>query len=55
MTNINEIAPNIFRISTFIPEANLGFSQFLVRDEEPLLFHTGMRACSRRSAKPLLH
>lgn len=42
--NITEIAPDVFRISTFIPEANLGFSQFLVRDEEPLLFHTGMRA-----------
>jgi flavorubredoxin len=44
MTTISEIAPDIFRINTFIPEANLGFSQFLVRDEEPLLFHTGMRA-----------
>lgn len=43
MTNITEIAPDIFRINTFIPEANLGFSQFLVRDEEPLLFHTGMK------------
>jgi flavorubredoxin len=40
---ITEIAPDIFRINTFIPEANLGFSQFLVRDDEPLLFHTGMR------------
>ncbi len=44
MTNITEIAQDIFRINTFIPEANLGFSQFLVRDEEPLLFHTGMRS-----------
>ncbi len=43
MTTINEIAPDIYRINTFIPEANLGFSQFLVRDDEPLLFHTGMR------------
>ena len=43
MTNITEIADNIFRINTFIPEINLGFSQFLVRDDEPLLFHTGMR------------
>ncbi len=44
MTSITEIAPDIFRINTFIPEAELGFSQFLIRDEEPLLFHTGMRA-----------
>jgi flavorubredoxin len=43
MTNITEIAPDVFRISTFIPEANLQFVQFLVRDEEPLLFHTGMK------------
>jgi flavorubredoxin len=44
MTTITEIAPDIFRINTYIPEAQLGFSQFLVRDDEPLLFHTGMRA-----------
>ena len=43
MYTINEIAADTFRINTFIPEGNLGFSQFLVRDEEPLLFHTGMR------------
>jgi flavorubredoxin len=41
---ITEIASNLFRISTFIPEANLQFNQFVVRDEQPLLFHTGMRA-----------
>ena len=44
MTRITEIAPDVFKISTFIPEADLEFSQFLVRDDEPLLFHTGMRA-----------
>lgn len=43
MTDITEIAPDTFRISTYIPEADLQFSQFLVRDDEPLLFHTGMR------------
>jgi len=43
MASIIEIAPDIFRINTFISEINLGFSQFLVRDDEPLLFHTGMR------------
>jgi len=44
MTSINEIAPDTFRITTFVPEINLGFTQFLVRDEEPLLYHTGGRA-----------
>lgn len=40
---ITEIAPDVFRISNFFPDFNLGFSQFLVRDDEPLLFHTGMK------------
>ena len=41
--NITEIAPDVFRLSLFIPDADLQFNQFLVRDDEPLLFHTGMR------------
>ncbi len=41
---ISEIAPNIYRLSIFVPEINLQFNQFLVKDDEPLLFHTGMRA-----------
>jgi flavorubredoxin len=44
MTTVTEIAPDVFRICTLIPEFNLQFNQFLVRDEEPLLYHTGMRA-----------
>jgi len=43
MTRIDEIAANIFRISTYVPEFNLQFNQFLVRDDEPLLFETGMK------------
>ena len=39
----HEIAPDIFRISHFDPQGNLQFNQFLVRDTEPLLFHTGPR------------
>ena len=44
MTTVTEIAPEIFRISTYVPDADIQFGQFLVRDEEPLLFHTGPRA-----------
>ena len=44
MPVVTEIAPDLYRISTYIPEIDLQFSQFLVNDEEPLLFHTGMRA-----------
>lgn len=43
MTTVSEIAPGIYRISTYLSEADLQFNQFLVRDEQPLLFHTGMR------------
>ena len=41
---IDEIAPEVYRLSLYIPEADLRFNQFLVRDDEPLLFHTGMKA-----------
>jgi flavorubredoxin len=43
MTRIDEIAANIFRISTYVSDYNLQFNQFLVRDDEPLLFETGMK------------
>jgi flavorubredoxin len=41
-TRIDEIAADVFRISTYLPSYNLEFNQFLVRDEQPLLYHTGM-------------
>jgi flavorubredoxin len=43
MARIDEIAPDLFRISSYVPQIDLQFNHFLVRDEEPLLFHTGMR------------
>lgn len=43
MAAVSEIAPNIFRISIFVPDFDLQFNHFLVRDEEPLLYHAGMR------------
>lgn len=46
-TSTAEIADGIFRISTFVPEmtpAGFTFNQFLVRAEQPLLYHTGPRA-----------
>lgn len=39
---ITEIAPDVYQIVTYVPEADLQFNQFLIRDDEPLLFHTGM-------------
>ena len=43
MATVNEIAPDIYRISVFVPEFNLQFNHFFVKDDEPLLFHTGYR------------
>ena len=44
-TTIDEIADGIYRISTPLPAIPGGFTfnQFLVVDDEPLLFHTGLR------------
>ena len=46
-TNVNEIAAGIYRISTpvgpdFIP-GGFTFNQYLIVDDEPLIFHTGQR------------
>lgn len=43
MTNVTEIAPDVYRISTYNANYQLQFNQFLVKDDEPLLFHTGMK------------
>jgi flavorubredoxin len=44
MTAINEIAPDLFRLSIYVPDFDMQFNHFLVRDEEPLLFHAGLRS-----------
>jgi flavorubredoxin len=41
---VDEIAPDLFKITTYVREIDLQFSQFLLRDDEPLLFETGMRS-----------
>jgi flavorubredoxin len=42
-TNVTEISPDIFRISTFVPDFGIQMNQFLVRDDEPFLMHTGLK------------
>jgi len=46
-TRIDEIADGIYRISTKVPPEFLPggftFNQFLIDDDEPLLYHTGLR------------
>jgi flavorubredoxin len=43
MAVVTEIAPDVYRISVYAAWANLQFNHFLVRDDHPLLFHTGLR------------
>ena len=55
-TNLHEIAPGIYRINTPIripggPDFN--FNQYLVADDEPLLFHTGPRRMFPRVAEAI--
>ena len=46
-TNVHEIAPSVYRISTPIPPSEMPggftFNQILIDDDAPLLFHTGLR------------
>jgi len=45
-TNVHEVADGIYRINTPVMFEGLGgftFNQYLIVDEEPLLFHTGPR------------
>jgi flavorubredoxin len=45
-TNIQEVASGIFRINTPVPIPGAGhfnFNQYLIVDDEPMLFHTGQR------------
>jgi flavorubredoxin len=43
MARVTEIAPDHYAISIYVQEFNLRFNHFLIKDEEPLLFHTGMK------------
>lgn len=45
-TEVDEIGPDIYRLSTWIPgitEHGFTFNQFLLTGDEPFLFHTGQR------------
>ena len=42
-SKVTEIAPDIYRISAVHPDFGFQFNQFLVKDDEPFLMHTGMK------------
>lgn len=41
-TTVTEIANGIYRVSTYVEQADLRFNQYLVDAEEPLIFHCGL-------------
>src|SRR5205807_7110071 len=47
-TNVQEIAEGVYRVNTPVTTLPGGFSfnQYLIVDDEPLLFHTGPRRMS---------
>jgi flavorubredoxin len=42
-TAVTEVAPDVYRISTFAPDFGIQFNQFLIKDDEPFLMHTGFK------------
>jgi len=42
-STVTEIAPDVYRISTFLPDYRLQLNQFLVKDDEPFLMHAAFR------------
>ena len=43
-TSVTEIANKIYRLSTYIPQAELRFNQYLVDADQPLVFHCGYKS-----------
>ncbi|MGB7068564.1 MAG: hypothetical protein WBD22_03660 [Pyrinomonadaceae bacterium] len=42
-SKVTEIAQDTYRISTFHPDYGIQFNQFLIKDDEPFLMHTGFK------------
>jgi flavorubredoxin len=42
-TRVDEVAPQIYRLSTYVEPADFTFNQYLIDGDEPLLFHCGPR------------
>jgi flavorubredoxin len=42
-STVTEIAADTYRISAFHPDYRIQFNQFLINDDEPLLWHTGFK------------
>ena len=55
-TRIDEIADDIYRLSSFVPDigpTGFTFNQYLILDDQPLIFHTGHRSTFPDLAKAI--
>ena len=43
-SRVTEITQDMYRISTFQPDHGIQYNQFLIKDEEPFLMHTGLKS-----------
>lgn len=42
-TRVDEVADGIYQVASYMPEMDFSFNQYVVKADEPLIFHTGMR------------
>jgi flavorubredoxin len=42
-STVTEVAPGVYRVSTFHADVGIQFNEFLVDDDEPFLMHTGLK------------
>jgi flavorubredoxin len=43
-TKVTEIAPHVYRLSTYLSEYRMAVNQFLINDDEPFLMHAGFKS-----------
>ena len=56
-SKITEVAPDVYRISTFADQYGIQMNQYLVKDDEPFLMHTmsrGMFPATSRAVASLI-
>jgi flavorubredoxin len=46
---VDEIATDVYRVSYYAPAVGFTFNEYLVLDDEPLLYHTGFRRTFRET------
>lgn len=43
MSQVTEIAPDVYRLSTYVPDFGIQINQFLITDDEPFLMNTALK------------